>query len=105
MTNPLVSNTLQDEGLKASVPEIGTSRNIRLYPNPVTSNFTLELTGMENAGLTRLEIYSMNGLKVYTKECNGDSKQTVSVAELRPGVYFIHATTGGGKETLKLIKL
>ncbi|MDP1621871.1 MAG: T9SS type A sorting domain-containing protein [Bacteroidales bacterium] len=77
----------------------------RLYPNPATGSFTLEFTDNETTGLTKIEIYSISGLKVFTKECNGVRKQSVSVSDLRPGVYFIHVTTGGGREALKLIKL
>ncbi|MDP1621881.1 MAG: T9SS type A sorting domain-containing protein [Bacteroidales bacterium] len=103
--NPVVYSPLQHVGLQTPVPETGISGNIRLYPNPATSSFTLELTGGETAGLTKLEIYSISGLKVFNKECNGVSKQSVSVSDLRPGVYFVHVTMGVGRETLKLIKL
>jgi hypothetical protein len=103
--NPVVNSPLQYAGLQAPVPETGISGNVRLYPNPATSSITLELTGNETAGLTKLEIYSISGLKVFTKVCNRVSKQSVSVSDLRPGVYFIHVITGDGRETLKLIKL
>gem|GEM_PF-5796457 len=32
-------------------------------------------------------------------------KQTISVNDLRPGIYFIHVTMGSSLETVKLIKL
>ncbi|MDP1620696.1 MAG: YCF48-related protein [Bacteroidales bacterium] len=103
--NPVANSPVQHDGLQTLVHETGISGNIRLYPNPATSSFTLELTGNETTGLSKLEIYNISGLKVFTKECNGVRKQSVSVSDLRPGVYFIHVTTGGGREALKLIKL
>jgi hypothetical protein len=103
--NPVVNSPVQYVRLQTPAHETRISGNVRLYPNPATSSFTLELTGGETAGLTKLEIYSISGLKVFTNECNGVRKQSVSLSDLRPGVYFVHVTTGDGRETVKLIKL
>jgi hypothetical protein len=55
--------------------------------------------------MTKVEIYGMNGVKVLSKVLIGERKHTFTLETLRPGIYFIHVTTGGTLETMKLIKL
>ena len=64
----------------------------------------MELTGMTGNGMTRAEIFGMNGIRVLSRDLAGERKHVFSIESLRPGIYFIHITTGSGMETVKLIK-
>jgi hypothetical protein len=84
---------------------VSKNQQIIAYPNPTRGLFTLELRGSQECAMTRMEIFSMNGLKVFTQELNGGQKHTFSVEGLNPGIYFIHVTISDGPETFKLVKL
>lgn len=104
-SNPVVNNTVQGDEVQMPVPEIVNNQHIRAYPNPTNGSFTLELTGITESGMTKVEICGMNGIKVISEDLAGERKHAFSVESLRPGIYFIHVTTGTSNETMKLIKL
>ncbi len=104
-SNPVVNNPVQVGDVQTSVPEFVKNQHIRAYPNPTNDAVTLELSGTVETGMTKVEIYGMNGVKVLSKVLIGERKHTFTLETLRPGIYFIHVTTGGTLETMKLIKL
>jgi hypothetical protein len=77
----------------------------KVYPNPTTGIFTLELTGGEETGRVRIEVLNMKGVKVLSAELNGTRKQQFSISSMPPGLYFIHVVSGEKAETMKLIKM
>lgn len=60
--------------------EFNTANNFKIFPNPATDNFTIE---MENK-VKLVEIYSIQGQKVMT--CND---KNVNVSSLSKGMYLI----------------
>jgi|GEM_PF-2193993 len=68
-SNPVVNNPVQFGELTAFVPENLWTSNILVYPNPAQDITTLEITG-KNTEVTRVEIFNMSGLKMYTREFN-----------------------------------
>jgi hypothetical protein len=77
----------------------------RIYPNPTSGNFTLELTGDVESSSSMVEIYSMSGVKLVTREITGMRKIDFSISNMSPGIYFIHVLSGKNAGTSKLIKL
>ena len=104
LSNQLVNNPDAGGDVMTTVPEIANNRQVRVYPNPTSGMFTVELTGAEKTGLSRIEIYSMNGVKVKTEVLHGELKHQCSGADLMPGIYFIRLYTENQVETVKLIK-
>jgi hypothetical protein len=103
--NPLVSNPVKVAAGSNPFPDITTNQYLTLSPNPTDGIFSIELTGNADPGITLVEIYSMNGMKVITRKSNGERKLSVSASNLKPGLYFIRVTTGNKNEILKLIKM
>ncbi len=102
--NPTVNNPEKTNHVSTPATEAAQNQNIRVYPNPAGNSFTMELTGMTGNGMTRAEIFGMNGIRVLSRDLAGERKHVFSIESLRPGIYFIHITTGSGMETVKLIK-
>ncbi len=78
---------------------------LKIYPNPTSGTFTIELTGDTGSQDARVEIMNMNGVKVLDEQLNGDRKYNLSITAMPPGLYFIHVVAGNLAETVKLVKL
>ncbi len=77
----------------------------QVYPNPTTGAFTLEFTGDAESVPATVEIFGMNGIKLLTRQLNGQKRQEFSVSTFTPGIYFIHVLAGKNSKVVKLIKL
>lgn len=75
---------------------LGNSYPIKLYPNPAGEKFTFE---SESFGL--LKLYTLNGQVVLELSVE-KPRQIVSLAKLKPGIYFWHFNDG---QTIKSGKL
>ena len=73
---------------------------INLYPNPATDHLTLSLNTPQSgtAVITNLLGETLNGFRV------SPGNNTIRLAELPPGVYFLTVKTAAGVETRKIIK-
>ncbi|MDP1622124.1 MAG: S8 family peptidase [Bacteroidales bacterium] len=76
----------------------------KVYPNPTTGDFILELPGDEGSIDLSLEIYSMFGNEVVTEKLSGQTKYNLSLSEMQPGVYILHVISGSKVGTVKIIK-
>ncbi len=103
--SPAASAPVSEEQTTSSVPEFVNNQSVRVYPNPTTGTFTVEVKGDSQAMMTKAEIYSMNGLKVHTENLNNQRKHEFSMPELTTGIYFIHVYTNERSEILKVVKL
>jgi len=70
-----------------------------LYPNPVLEG-ELQITSRSKEN-KQLEIYAQDGKRVYSKNVNGD--ETINVANLTTGIYFLKVEEEGKIATRKLI--
>lgn len=79
-----------------------------VYPNPVTSNTTVEYVVQEN-GNVRLSIFDITGKEVQNlidkDSTKGNHTITWNAEGLNPGIYFIKLQTNGISTTRKLILL
>ena len=73
-------------------------KNISIYPNPATSQLTIQST---NEPITSLTISNLLGQVVYSQSYNAEQVK-VDVAALQNGVYFIKIN---GSEVRKFMKL
>ena len=86
------------------VPVSSESSTFKVYPNPVTGSFTLELKGGYLFEVVHVEVYSMVGEKVLTEVLNREWKHDFSLSGWPSGLYFIHVRSEGRSETEKIIK-
>ncbi|MFH0760815.1 MAG: T9SS type A sorting domain-containing protein, partial [Bacteroidota bacterium] len=76
----------------------------KIYPNPTTGNFTLELTGLAETASVQVEAFSIMGEKIFTRVLSGTSNHVFSISERPSGLYFVKVTAEGSSQILKVVK-
>jgi hypothetical protein len=71
---------------------------ISLYPNPASDRVMIE----SNSAIQSLEIYSINGQRVYQSNTN-DFEVQINVSEFESGVYLVKIKTGDEIVTKRLL--
>lgn len=75
-------------------------KQISLFPNPVTSQFTLSgLSGDAN----RVDIYNSSGILVQTIDVQGKHEVTLQRENLPAGIYFINIVGSNEKQTKQIV--
>jgi hypothetical protein len=83
----------------------GSSNSLfRVYPNPTTGTFTLELQKEIHEGNTQVELFSMQGARIFSGELSGTLKYELSLSAQPLGIYLIRVTTGGTTESARIIR-
>jgi len=100
--------TMPETGPLAIPEEIlvnGTGTNFfRVYPNPTTGKFTLELLTGEELSNPTMTIFGMLGEAVMKANLGGSTKTEFSLAERPTGIYIIRVTAGNRTGMVKIIK-
>ncbi|MDP1621336.1 MAG: T9SS type A sorting domain-containing protein [Bacteroidales bacterium] len=78
--------------------------SFKIYPNPTSGNFILELTDESPEDKVTVDIYGICGEKVLTKVLNGEIKHEFLLTGMPVGIYFIRVIAGAKAETAKIIK-
>jgi len=73
--------------------------NIRMYPNPTSTVFTIEANNV----IENVTLYNVLGQEVLAKTSNSNSV-TLDVANLQSGVYVVKTVIGGVVSTSRLVK-
>lgn len=78
----------------------GVNSNVRIFPNPGTGEFTLEL----NNGLSKtIEVTDLTGRIILQSKSNNDLVN-FNISALANGVYYVKVTSDNSTETLKVVK-
>ena len=75
-------------------------QNVSIYPNPTTSDVTLDLSGL-NA--RTVELFSMNGQLLNTVVPTTET-MTLSLSQYANGIYFVRIHSDKGVTTQKIVK-
>jgi hypothetical protein len=75
-----------------------------LYPNPTTSDFSIEFTGPEPTVRARVEIFGMKGEKIYSNLLNGSRLYRLSLSEKPSGIYFVRVISETDSCLYKILK-
>lgn len=95
-----LDNALETQMLPAPV----VSNFFRLFPNPTTGIFTLELTGSNIFSDLNVEIYSTHG-KLFLKEnLSAQSIHTISITDAPTGIYLVRVIMDNVPGFGKIIK-
>lgn len=73
--------------------------NIKMYPNPATTNFTIE--AQDN--IEKIAVLNMLGQEVISKTLN-NQQATIDISSLQVGVYVVKATINGTVSTSRIVK-
>ena len=94
-----------DEYIKTTntgIAQISTKKGIKVYPNPVNDNLTIEETS-ESSNFNYLIIYDIKGKELIEQHINS-SITHINMSSLDFGVYFIKIVNDKSVEVLKIIK-
>ncbi|MEI7981719.1 MAG: T9SS type A sorting domain-containing protein, partial [Bacteroidota bacterium] len=89
---------------KEGIQQTPETTNIKIYPNPTTGSFVLELPGEYNVQDTRVKIYGMRGDLVLSLEQLNDRRQRVDLSRQPAGIYLVQVTDGKLAYRTKIIK-
>ncbi len=77
-------------------------RGFSIYPNPSDGSFTLDLTRLAGSSIISLEIYSIEGKRIFNR--NYTNTKTIAFTNLlNSGMYFVKISNGNRMVTQKLI--
>jgi PKD-like domain/Secretion system C-terminal sorting domain len=88
---------------RLSIPSFG-STFFKVYPNPTSGNFILELNGDFTSSITNVEVFGMRGEEVLTTVLTGERKREFSLSDRPAGIYFIRVISGSKAASTKIIK-
>ncbi len=78
--------------------------NGKLFPNPFSSNITLNLTSLDPHEEVTLLVYNREGKEIAYHSFTGDQKKEISTENWVPGLYFFKVFSSGQMLVLKSIK-
>ncbi|NLN95149.1 MAG: T9SS type A sorting domain-containing protein, partial [Bacteroidales bacterium] len=88
----------------SEVFENHTNDLFRVYPNPTTGIFTLELNTGNDSGSIKIEIFNLLGECILNTVQQSNSHYQFDLSGNKAGVYFIRVIYGENNKIEKLIK-
>ncbi|MDP1803217.1 MAG: T9SS type A sorting domain-containing protein [Bacteroidota bacterium] len=79
---------------------VAASSNVKLYPNPNTGEFTLELI---NGSTKTIELMDVTG-RVILSETTSNDKIDVNITTLSNGIYYVRIQSNNAVEVIKIVK-
>lgn len=76
----------------------------KIYPNPTTGAFMLELSEGEGNSAGKVEIYGMKGEKILNYQFTGGNKHEFTLEGKPVGIYFVRIIYGDQSGVAKIIK-
>jgi hypothetical protein len=76
----------------------------KVFPNPTTGSFKLELTGVEETSAISVEIFGMMGERVFQDQLFGSMMYEFDLSNMPKGIYFIRVLKGDEMGIEKVIK-
>jgi hypothetical protein len=87
----------------ASQAKPETGRNFRVYPNPTTGEFIVELTGNGATTTWVAEIYDLLGNQILTQSSHGAGRIGLSLKGRPYGIYMVRVISDTGSKTTRII--
>lgn len=78
---------------------MATDMEVRIYPNPATTELVVELPELEGISAYALELYDMRGLL----QMRRDGEQVIDVRALPAGVYVLRVISEGRPELIRRV--
>jgi hypothetical protein len=95
----IIAKKIQDYVLNTSSYTLNQIKNIVIYPNPFTYNFSLKIP--ENEEFKSLTIFDIIGKKIYS---TATFEENFSVDYLKKGIYIVTIETNKQKYSKKIVK-
>lgn len=86
---------------KADPVDLTTEMQVKVYPNPNSGSFKIDLIHFENSAVVR--IYNLIGEVLYTTELNKTLQHEINISNLRNGIYFVKVSCNHKQFVKKII--
>jgi SOS-response transcriptional repressor LexA len=86
------------------VVENGQSHSVKVYPNPASDVFVLDMT-LASTEQVNVELVNSIGQVVFSQNegsVSGSRKMNIDLNNQADGLYFVRVTIGGETRTMKL---
>lgn len=102
---PIITNTVNTPvQTSVGIKETSNSLMVSVFPNPLSNG---DLNIKFNAALSKnvtMRIYGVGGNEVFTKQLTNNNQQSVNVAGLSAGIYFVRLSDEAGRSSdIKLV--
>lgn len=97
-------STIGEESASEAADKSVSGTTVKVFPNPTTGSFRLEIGKRAAVGVVSAELYSSQGVKLISVNLSGESGHTFSLADRPAGVYLLRVITPSGVETIKVIR-
>ncbi len=103
--DPILANTAYTQiVLPISLPEITSSGNLLLYPNPANSTLTIETRTLMASG-SKLTVTDVAGRTLLSKTHDGNvTKHQIDISSFSSGIYFVQLDGLKGIERGRFVK-
>ncbi|HYF69305.1 MAG TPA: T9SS type A sorting domain-containing protein, partial [Ohtaekwangia sp.] len=104
--NPCQSDKMIASGRRNLEEELNEEESpfmVAVYPNPVKDKLIMLLsTPLE--GMVSIEMFNLNGQRVYAKEALGNTIQEIDASSFSPGIFILKAKQGQYQRAIKIVK-
>ena len=76
--------------------------NVKLYPNPASSNVTIEIPSLNNENYS-VAILDAMGRLVFEEKAIAENKKVIETSFLKNGIYFVRIYNGNDSRVEKLV--
>ena len=76
----------------------------KVYPNPTSGTFTLELNGIKDGSKVSVEIYGILGERILKSDLYGSKQHVFDLSAKQHGIYLIRVMSGDETGMTKIIK-
>lgn len=89
-----------------SIIDEPASAAVKVYPNPVVNNLSVQLQGLDSQAPTYLQVINVNGIIVQSLKVGNieNYQQSLDVSSLTSGIYFVIIRNGSKVFREKIIK-
>jgi len=104
--NPLTRSSLKDDEMAESTephPENGSMHGMRIYPNPTTGLFTLEVSGGGNEEDLSVEVFNLFGRLITACYHANGNRIMIDLSGQSGGIYLVKAKNGSMVVTGKIV--
>lgn len=87
------NNTRQSQS-GSGLENLTSDSNIKIYPNPNDGSFIIELENDDSEEQAQVEVFDIQGKKIYSANLNKDQINYISIPQISKGIYFIKINLG-----------
>jgi plastocyanin len=100
----IMAPTISGFGNQDGIQSNSTETWLKVFPNPTTGLFTLQINGELPANGACLEISAIQGGKILHEIISGEPTMQFSLSGYPAGVYILRLVSGRQTETIKVVK-